>query len=342
MIDEKKRLEEEVTERAEAQAAEQVRELHEQLTELTKQLKTAQENELELRKQRRELERKQKEAELELARKVDEQTAKIKEELVKEYSLKEYQQEEQIAGLRRQIEELKRRAEQGSQQAKGEALENKLEDILRENFPDDTIEPVPKGIKGADVIQKVNEKSGQCCGTIIWESKNTKNWNDSWIEKLKNNQRDIRAEIAVLASSALPEHIQSFGVVEDVWVTHWLFASQLACALRINLIQLSQSKIAYEGRDQKMQMLYDYLTSVQFKQRVETIAGAFNRMSEDLAQERQAMERIWNKREKQIGMVMKGTAGMYGDIQGIVGAYLPEIEMLQLPYQLEAGDSSEL
>ena len=130
-------------------------------------------------------------------------------------------------------------------------------------------------------------------------------------------------------------------MLEGVWVTHWSFACPLACALRRNLIDLNENRVALEGRDQKIDMLYDYLTTPQFRQRIETIAGAFSRMREDLAQEKQAMERIWSKREKQIELVMQGTSNLYGDIQGIAGTVIPEIEALQMPYQLAAGNRSE-
>lgn len=322
--------------RAEESVALVLKDLQEQVKEGNEKIRKSQETEIELRKRGRELERRQEEAELELNRKLDEQRKHTKEELEKEYTLKISQQEEQNAALRKQIDELKRKAEIGSQQAQGEVLEKTLEDLLRETFSNDLIEPVPKGMSGADVIQKVNAKKGQCCGIIIWESKNTKNWNKSWIDKLKENQRDIKAEIAVLATVVLPSEILTFGMHEGIWITHWTFACQLACVLRMNLIDLNESKIAQEGKDKKMELLYDYLISPQFKQRVETVVGAFDRMRKDLAQEKQAMERIWSKREKQIELVMKGTSGLYGDLQGIAGAYLPEIEALQMPYQLKA------
>ena len=322
----KEKFESEAKKRAEENVAITTKDLQEQVKETNERLKKSQEAEIQLRKQGRELERKQEETELEFNRRLDEQRKQTKEELEKEYTLKIGQQEEQMASMKKQIDELKRKAELGSQQAQGEALEKKLEDLLQETFPNDLVEPVPKGMSGADVIQKVNGRIGQCCGTIIWESKNTKNWNRSWVDKLKENQRDAKAEIAVLASVILPSEISTFGMHEGVWITHWTFACQLACVLRMNLIELHESKIAQAGKDNKMELLYDYLISPQFKQRVEIVLGAFDRMRKDLVQERQAMERIWSKREKQIELVMKGTIGLYGHPQGIAGAVIPEIE----------------
>jgi hypothetical protein len=306
---------------------------------LNERLHKANETELELRKKRRELEKRQEEAELELNRKLDEQIKQIKDELEKGYALKLKQQEDQIATMKSTIDDLQREAEQTSQQAKGEALERKLQDTLMECFPDDEVEPVPTGMRGADVLQRVNGKTGKCCGIIIWESKNTRNWSDKWLDKLKENQRSSNAEVAVIASRVLPDEIEHFGLLNGVWVTDWLFAPQLASALRITLIQLTESKIAYEGREHKTELMYDYLTSTQFKQRIETIIDAFTRMGEDLAQEKRATLRAWSKREKQLELVMQGTAGLYGDIQGIAGAVIPEIEALQMPYQLESGNT---
>ena len=340
LSEEKQNWEKEFSERAKKQSADQIQELQDQVEELSTELKGAKELEVELRKMKRRLEREKDDLDLKVSRLVDEQTGKAKEELEKKYSLKDTQHSKQIEGLNKQIDELKRKLEQGSQQAQGEALELKLEGLLKDTFNNDLIEPVPKGMRGADVIQKVNGKSGQCCGTIIWESKNTRSWNGSWIDKLKENQRDIKAEIAVIASAVLPSEISNFGSHGGVWVTHWSFACQLAGVLRMTLIELQESKVTQAGKDNKIELLYDYLISPQFKQRVEAIAGAFDRMRKDLSQEKQAMERIWNKREKQIELIMKGTTGLYGDLQGIAGSMIPEIEAFQMPYQLESGSSN--
>jgi hypothetical protein len=304
---------------------------------LTGDLKEAKDNEGALRKLKRALEKEKEDLELQVNRRVDEQTTKVKEELEKKYGLDETKHKEQIEGLNRQIDDLKKKAQQGSQQTQGEALERKLKDLLEETFPNDLIEEVPKGMSGADVIQKVNGKSGECCGTIIWESKNTKNWSGGWVEKLKDNQRSIKAEIAVIASAILPGEIVNFGMHGGVWVTHWIFACPLATALRMNLIQLQESRVSQAGKEEKMELLYDYLISPHFKQRVETVVGAFDAMSKDLVQEKQAMERIWSKREKQIELMMKGTTGLVGDLEGIAGATMPAIEGLDMPYLLASG-----
>jgi hypothetical protein len=190
---------------------------------------------------------------------------------------------------------------------------------------------VAKGIKGADVVQRVNTSSGQSCGTIIWESKNTKTWSDSWIPKLKDDQRALKAEIAVLASMVLPKGISHFANVDGVWVTDFSTVIGVASALRTNLAQVSMARLAAEGKSSKMEVLYAYLSGTEFKQRVEAIVESFVAMNEDLDREKRAMETAWSKREKQIQRVIHSVAGMYGDMQGIIGATLPKIEYLELP-----------
>ena len=230
----------------------------------------------------------------------------------------------------KQIEELKIKAEQGSQQAQGEVLEIELEQMLKSAFPYDIIEPVPKGIKGADVLQKVNNPMGQYCGTIIWESKRTKGWNDDWIEKLKDDQREIKADIAVLMSIVLPKEINGFSQFKGIWVTSFPLAVALAVALRANLIEVTCAKQAAVGKAEKMEAIYNYLSGAEFKQKVEAIVEAFVTMSADLSKEKAAMNKLWSKREQQIKKVIMNTARMYGDMQGIIGASLPEIKSLEL------------
>ena len=199
------------------------------------------------------------------------------------------------------------------------------------NFPFDLIEPVNPGIKGADVLQKVHSPTGQECGTLVWESKNTKNWNDKWISKLKDDQRQIKAAAAILVSVVLPDVISHFGSVEGVWVTDFHSAVGVATILRESLIQVSVARHAAEGKNEKMEMLYSYLSGTDFKQRVEPIVKSFIAMRDDLEREKRAMESAWSKREKQIQKVVRSVAGMYGDMQGIIGGTLPKIDYLELP-----------
>ena len=238
------------------------------------------------------------------------------------------EKELQIAGMQRQIEELRRKAEQGSQQLQGEALELELESLLRSRFPGDLIEPVPKGDFGGDVLHRVIGPSGQACGTILWESKRTKNWSDGWLAKLRDDQRNAKAEIALIVSSALPKDVASFDMIDGVWVAEARFAIPLATALRQSLIEVAATRQAQEGQQTKMELIYQYLTGPRFRHRIDAIVEKFTDMQEDLDRERKTMMRVWAKREEQLRGVLDSTAGLYGDFQGIAGRAMQEVESL--------------
>ena len=256
---------------------------------------------------------------------------KAKNEADDELKLKVTERDQQIASMQRQIEELKRKAEQGSQQLQGEVLELEVEAMLQLNFPMDNIEPVGKGEFGGDVLQRVFSPSGQACGAILWESKRTKHWSDGWLAKLRGDQRAANAEIAVLVSRALPKGIDNFGQLEGVWITDPRFVVPLVIALRQTLIEVANTRRTQAGQDTKMELVYQYLTGPRFRHRVEAIVEKFSDMRADLDRERKAMTRLWAKREAQIHGVIESTIGMYGDLQGIAGRALQEIEGLELP-----------
>jgi hypothetical protein len=241
--------------------------------------------------------------------------------------------------MQRQIEDLKRRAEQGSQQLQGEVLELELEAQLRAQFPRDTIEPVPKGEHGGDVLHRVAGPLGPC-GTILWESKRTKNWSDGWLPKLRDDQRAAQAEIAILVSQALPKEVESFALVDGVWIVHPRVALPVAMTLRHSLIEVASARQAGEGQQTKMEIVYQYLTGPRFRQRVQAIVEAFSTMQEDLDKEKKVITKQWAKRAEQIDRVMQATVGMYGDLQGIAGKTLQEIEGLEWKaLGLEEADS---
>jgi hypothetical protein len=237
--------------------------------------------------------------------------------------------------MQRQIEELKRRAEQGSQQLQGEVLELELEALLSAKFPRDTIRPVPKGEFGGDVLQHVLGPTNQSCGTILWESKRTKNWSDAWLAKLREDQRAAKAEIAIIVSQALPKNIESFAFIDGVWVADPKIALPVAMSLRQTLIEVACVRQASEGRQTKMELVYNYLTGPRFRQRVQALVEAFSSMKEDLDREKKVITRQWAKREEQIDRVMQATVGMYGDLQGIAGKTLQEIEGLEFQGMLD-------
>ena len=334
LIVERDNIAKEAKKKAEAEISLQIKALQEDLESKDKKLRETQQNELALRKQKSDLEARERNVALEVARKIDSERASIYSEASRkadeEYQLKDKDKDKKITDLIKQLDEAKRKAEQGSQQAQGEVLEIELEQMLKSAFPYDIIEPVPKGIKGADVLQKVNNPMGQYCGTIIWESKRTKGWSDGWIDKLKDDQREVKADVAVLMSIALPKEINGFSQVKGVWVTSLPLAMALAVALRANLIEVTSVKQSTVGKAEKMEAIYNYLSGTEFKQKVEAIVEAFATMHSDLAKEKAAMEQLWGKREQQIKKVMINTARMYGDMQGIIGASLPVIKSLEL------------
>jgi len=210
----------------------------------------------------------------------------------------------------------------------GEVQELDLERRLREAFPRDTIEPVPKGQFGGDAVQRVLGTQGQVCGTILWESKRTKNWAANWPDKLKQDQRAARADLAVIVTQAMPQDVDSFAEVDGVWVTTPALAIPLAAALRLGLVEAFTARRATEGQQGKMEVLYQYLTGPAFRQRVEAIKDAFITMQEDLDAEKRAITKQWAKRQQQIERVMVSTVGMYGDLQAIAGKTLQEIDGL--------------
>lgn len=221
-------------------------------------------------------------------------------------------------------------AEQGSQQLHGEVHELELETLLRSKFPRDTIDPVPKGEHGGDVLHRILGPLGQSCGTILWESKRTKNWSDGWLIKLREDQRAAKAEIAVIISQALPKDVETFDLIDHVWVANPRVVIPLATTLCQSLVELAMARQATEGQQTKAEMVYGYLTGPRFRQRVQAIFEAFSSMQEDLDQEKKAITKQWAKREAQIFRVMQGTVGMYGDLQGIAGKSIQEIEGLSL------------
>ncbi len=335
LVRERARLEQQAKRHAEEASAVELKDMKDQLEEKSRQLESARQQELDLRKGKRELEERERNITLELDRKLDAERKRIWEEagrkLAEDQRLKEAEKDKQLSDMRRQIEELKRKSELTSQQAQGEVLELELETILAQNFRSDGIEPVAKGVRGADIVQRVRDEAGRQCGTIIWESKRTKAWSDAWVQKLKDDQRAAKAELAVIVSAVLPKDVNRFGNYEGIWVADFESALGLATALRANLIEVTRASSSLQGKNDKMELIYAYLSGTGFKQRVEAIVESFVSLKSDLEAEKRSMEKIWAKRDAQIERVIKSTAGMYGDLQGIIGSALPEVKLLELP-----------
>ena len=315
------------------QKVKEINDLQEILKQRDLKLADAQKAQADLIRKQRELDDAKRELELTVEKRVETGLAaareKAKKEAEDEMKLKVMEAEQTIASMQRQIEDLKRRAEQGSQQLQGEVQELELEALLGTRFPRDTIQPVPKGEFGGDILHRVIGPLGQQCGTILWESKRTKNWSDGWLPKLREDQRAAKAEIAVIVSQVLPKDVETFGLVDQVWVAHPKLALPVAIALRQTLIEIACARQASEGQQTKMEMVYQYLTGPRFRHRIQAIVEAFSSMREDLDRERKAITKQWSKREEQIDRVMQATVGMYGDLQGIAGKTLQEIEGLE-------------
>jgi hypothetical protein len=234
-------------------------------------------------------------------------------------------------------EEMQRKANQGSMQMQGEILELVLEEELKAEFPFDIIEEVPKGVKGADLIQTVVNGRQQSCGKIIYEGKRTKAFSESWIEKLKEDQRVSGASLAVIVTETMPKEMSRFGRKDGVWICTYREFRSLSAVLREILIREYEARASMEDKGDKMSMLYSYLTGNEFRQRVEAIVEGFSAMKEDIEKEKRAMMKLWKEREKQIEKVITNTIDMYGSVKGIAGNSIGDVKSLELP----GGDESD-
>ena len=304
--------------------------LHDNLKTNNAKLAQAQRAQAEVIRKTRELDDARRELDLSVEMKVQASITAIRAQAIADaesrLKAKVSEKELQITGMQRQIEELRRRADQGSQQIQGEAFELDLEKALRHQFPTDVIEAVRKGEFGGDIIHRVRDETGQICGAMLWEAKSTKVWNHKWVAKLRRDQQSAKADIGLIATTALPPNVETFDRIGNVWVTGRRFAIPLAIALRHSLLEICSNRQAASGHRTKMEMVYQYLTGPQFRHRVNSIVEAFVNMQSDLERERKAMTRIWAKREAQLRNVLETSAGLYGDLQGIAGRSLPEIE----------------
>lgn len=324
----------------------EVLELQDVLKVREEKLAEAQKAQAELIKKQRELDDAKRELDLTVETRVRDGLEGVRSQAKREaedgLKLKVLEKDQTIASMQQKIEELKQKAEQGSQQMQGEVQELELESLLRSKFPFDTIEPVPKGEFGGDALQRVVSQGGASSGSILWESKRTKNWSDGWLTKLREDQRTAKADVAVLVSQVLPKGVETFDVVDGIWVTGPRSVLPVATILRYSLLQVSMTRQVTEGQNTKAEMIYQYLTGPRFRQRVEAIVEAFSSMQDDLDKERKVISKQWAKRQEQIERVMGSTVGMYGDLQGIAGKSLQEIEGLELQALDQDADSTKV
>lgn len=335
--EERKKIEKElitkVKKEAKLEASEELKELQEQLNEKTNQIQSMKKLELQLRKEKESLADQKQNLDLEVLKQVSQEKERIKRE-AKEQALQESMlsladKDKKLADMAKQIDELKRKSELGSQQSQGEVLEIILRDSLQQVFPMDTVTDVPKGVNGGDCVQKVFH-NGLHCGTILWESKRTKHWSNEWLSKVKDDQRSAQADLSIIVSQSLPNEVSSFTCIDGVWVCSLTLYQQLVAVLRTGLIEIYNAKNALLNKSSKMDIMYSYLTGATFKNRIEGVIEPFKYLKDSLEKERRALTKAWAEREQQINRAMLSAAGMYGDLQGIVGTDLIGIENLEL------------
>lgn len=302
-------------------------------------LRTARQKELEFLKKEQDLKTKEAELELSVQRKLQEERTRLSDEIRKmeedknanreiEHQLKQKELEKQLEDQKRLIEEMKRKAEQGSMQLQGEIQELALEEMLKAAFPFDMINEVGKGIRGADCILTVRNQFGQECGRIIYESKRTKHFDKGWIEKLKADMRSTTADVAVIVSQAMPEQLNKFGQVDGIWVCTFGEAIALSHVLRDGIVKIYNAGKSQENRGDKMHLLYDYLTSNEFGEQWKAIREGFQSMKMSIQKERDAMEKLWKAREKQLEKVLLNAAHIKGSIEGIAGSENIQLNLL--------------
>lgn len=335
---EKKVAEKEISEKLKRKLEEEQQEyisiLKKDLSEQSEKIKDLNRKEAEIAKlQREKLEMKEAieaQAQKQLNEQIIQEKEKIRKQVEEANELKFAMLQKQLEDQKKLTEEMKRKQEQGSMQLQGEVMELAIEEYLSKTFPLDTIDEIKKGAIGADCIQIVNTREVQNCGTIYYESKRTKAFQPAWIEKFKNDIRVQKANIGVLVTEVMPSDMERMGMKDGIWICTFEEFKGLSAVLRQSIIQLHQAVQSQENKGDKMSMLYDFLTSNEFRLQIEGIVEGFSQMQQDLQKEKNAMQRIWNQREKQIEKVIHNTIGMYGSIRGIAGNAVQTVKALEL------------
>ena len=333
--EERKAIEDRLKNKLEVEQAEQFKALQQELNDKSEQIKDLNRAKADIERLKREKDELKETVELDLQRRMNEQLLAERERIKKleeeknELKLRELQK--QLDDQKKLTEEMKRKQEQGSMQLQGEVQELAIEEWLSAQFPLDSIEEVKKGARGGDCIQVVNTHSRVGCGKIYYESKRTKDFQPSWIEKFKADMREKGADVGVLVTDAMPAGFERMGIKDGVWVCSFEEFKGLCAVLRETVIQIGLAVASQENKGDKMHMLYDFLTSNTFRMQVEAIVEGFSSMKNDLEKEKRAMQRIWKEREKQIDKVVTNTIDMYGSIKGIAGNAIQPVQALELP-----------
>ena len=298
--------------------------------EQEEKLKTARQKELEFLQKEQALKNKEEELEISLQRKLQEERTRIGEEIRNleqqknlaretDFQLRLKELEKQLEDQKRLAEEMKRRADQGSTQLQGEVQELALEKLLQAAFPFDLVEPIGKGVRGADCTMTIRNSTGQECGKIIYESKRTKNFETDWVEKLKNDMRQQGAQVAILVTRVMPRDMSCFGEKNGIWICNFSEVKALTEVLRDGVIRIFQASRNQQNKGNKMQLLYDYLTSSEFSEQWKAIREGFSSMKMSIQRERDTMEKLWKTREKQLEKVLLNAAHIKGSMEGISG-----------------------
>ena len=333
---EKQRLQEQIKKELESEQKDSIALLRKELEAKSNQVKELHKSKAEIEKLKREkaeIESKvQADAEVALTQRLHEEKQKIQKSLEESNELKFRQKEEQLKQLQEQLQIAQRKAEQGSMQLQGEVQELAIEEYLANKYPFDVIEEIKKGARGGDCIQIVHTREVQHCGRIYYESKRTKEFQRTWIEKFKKDMRDKSVDVGVLVTQVLPKELERMGLVEGIWICTYEEFKGLSAVLRESIIKINHAKKSDENRTDKMSLLYSYLTSSEFSMQIEAIVEGFTTMKHDLESEKRSMARIWKQREKQIEKVLENTIGMYGSVKGIAGSAVGSVKALELPY----------
>lgn len=331
---EKKKIEQKITKDFEASQAQALIELKTELQAKTQQIQKLEDQELHLRKREREFEEMQRKQELLLERKLTEEKSKwmteYKQQEEQLVAIRLQEKDKQMEQLQKTIEELRRQSQQGSMQVQGDAAETDLKSHLQLAFPMDEISDVPTGMQGADLIHIVKNSLQQRVGLLLWERKRTKSFSEQWITKLKSDQVECKADIAILVSDVLPKDSSNFFERKGIWICHTPLAVSFAKALRSQLISVSQMKAAHRNTDVTLSQLYSYVTTPEFKSRVEQLVLTYIDMKQELDREERALRASIQRRTKQLDRLIASTAGLYGDFQGIIGSSLPKVDQLEL------------
>ncbi len=332
------------------ETAEQVKIQNMELEFLRKRDEDAQKKELDFMRERQEMESRQKNLEIEKERAIFDARKKMEEEIFLESQKRQSVEMERLRLdfdkriaeeqkkadiLKKALDDATMKANQGSMQIQWEIQENALKEVLMRNFPLDTVDDVPTGIKWADLVHTVRWPRGNVVWVIAWESKNTKTWSDLWAEKLKEDRLRVNAAVSIIVSNVLPKDVEHFWPYMDIWVTEWEYVIALTWVLREQLIHSHQLRWSLVAKDEKMEVLYTYLTSPEFRDKIQNIVESFQMLKNWLESERRAMEKIWASREKQLERIIGNTSRLYGDMHWLLWSGLKTIDAFELASSTE-------